>query len=339
MDKYLDARFERVERALASLIDSITKYNPSEKLGEELIAADRELAAGLQALETHHNNYARIQQLRAETAALDAQTKDIIGALWAMRKEVKNTHTTVYAASGPKYQFTTAELLDYARRISSTTLPPQAAIIGAADGAAATAGAAGTSPDADDAARSSQGGQTPTASFGATPVTAGTPMGGGGQAPPTPAANGETQTQTQSQTTVTSTFTELPMHIKPAVNLGEGAVFYPWPVEEKIRMGALSTVDYLSTHGIDPRGYDPEEEEQRKKEEEQARKEAEERARQEREEAERRMHEERERMARERERSRAEAERRSSVATGFVQAPAKAQFTFLDGLDDDDDDD
>ncbi|KAK3379129.1 vitamin-D-receptor interacting mediator subunit 4-domain-containing protein [Lasiosphaeria ovina] len=326
MDKYLDARFERVERALASLIDSIAKYNPSEKLGEELVAADRELAAGLQALETHHNNHARIQQLRAETAALDAQTKDIIGALWAMRKEVKNTHTTVYAASGPKYQFTTAELLDYARRISSTTLPPQAAINGAADRAAATAGAAGTSPDADDAARSSQGGQTPTASFGAS--------FNGGSATPT-----QTQTQTQSQTTVTSTFTELPMNIKPAVNPGDGAVFYPWPVEEQIRGGALSAVDYLSTHGIDPRGYDPEEEEQRKKEEEQARKEAEERARQEREEAERRMREERERMARERERARAEAERRGSVATGFIQAPAKAQFTFLDGLDDDDDDD
>lgn len=47
MDKYIDGRFERVEKALANLIDSVTKYHPSIQQGEELNAADQELSRGL----------------------------------------------------------------------------------------------------------------------------------------------------------------------------------------------------------------------------------------------------------------------------------------------------
>ncbi|KAK3352262.1 vitamin-D-receptor interacting mediator subunit 4-domain-containing protein [Lasiosphaeria hispida] len=320
MDKYLDVRFERVEKALANLIDSIAKYNPSEKLAEDLVAADKELAKGLKELERHQNNHARIQQLRDETAALDAQTKEIIGTLWTMRKEVKATQTTSYPSAAPKYQFDTADLLSYARRISRNTLPPPGVTNGV------------------DAAPSPGPGPEPISPARAGTLTPSTSFNNNGQAA-TPSANGNTN-EPPSQAAVSSSATELPVHLKPMVNLHDGALFFPWPGEDKIRSGALASYQALADRGVDPRGYDPEEEEARRVEEERAKKEAEEAARVEREEAERRMREERERMARDRERARQEAERRGSVAVGGARVTtAKSQFTFLDGLDDDDDDD
>ncbi|KAK0627455.1 vitamin-D-receptor interacting mediator subunit 4-domain-containing protein [Immersiella caudata] len=322
MDKHLDARFERVEKALTTLIDSIAKYNPSEKLADDLITADKDLLTSLRSLEHHQNNAARIEALRQETAALDAQTKDIIGTLWSIRKEVKNTTTTSYPSTGPKYQFTTSDLLSYARRISRNTLPPPGVTNGLDFGASPPP----TELPAPDEAGRGSATQTPNASFNGGVGTPG--------AAPTPSANGEVLA---SQATVTSQATELPMQLKQVVNPGEGSVFYAWPIEGDVRGGGLAGYQQLFDSGIDPKGYDPEEEERRKKEEEQAKKEAEERARLEREEADRRMREEQARMARERERDRQlEAERRGSVAGG--PKPTNQQFSFL-GMDDDDDDD
>lgn len=48
MDKYVDSRFERLEKALSNLIDSVTKYHPSTIQAEELKAADIELSKGLE---------------------------------------------------------------------------------------------------------------------------------------------------------------------------------------------------------------------------------------------------------------------------------------------------
>jgi len=48
MDKQIDARFDRVEKALGSLTDSIAKYNPSIAQAHDYIAADDELHKGLQ---------------------------------------------------------------------------------------------------------------------------------------------------------------------------------------------------------------------------------------------------------------------------------------------------
>ena len=263
MEKYLDARFERVEKALTTLIDSIAKYNPSEKLAEDLTTADKELIQGFRELEHHQNNSARISQLRQETTALDTQTKEIIGTLWSMRKEVKNTTTTTYPSAAPKYQFTTSDLLSYARRISRNTLPPPGVTNGLDLGASTPP--ALEPPVPEEAGPSAT--QTPNASFN----------NGVG----TPSVNGEVLV---SQATVTSTATEMPLELKAAANPGEGAVFYPWPFEEDVRTGGLAGYQQLFDSGINPKGYDPEEEEKRKREEEQARQEAEERARQEREE-------------------------------------------------------
>jgi hypothetical protein len=48
MDKVIDAHFERLEKALSNLIDSVTKYHPSTVQAEELSAADIELTKGLE---------------------------------------------------------------------------------------------------------------------------------------------------------------------------------------------------------------------------------------------------------------------------------------------------
>ena len=48
MDKIIDSRFERLEKALANLIDSVTKYHPSTAYAEELCSADDELSKGLE---------------------------------------------------------------------------------------------------------------------------------------------------------------------------------------------------------------------------------------------------------------------------------------------------
>lgn len=314
MDKQLDALFGRVEAALMTLIDSIAKYNPSDKLADDLAHADRALAQGLRELEQHQANHARIQQLRAETSALDAKTKEIAGSLWAMRKEVDNTPTTTYPAGGARYPFTIEDLLGFARRISRNTLPPPGVTNGLDLSAPPTQQSEGM-----------DGTATPGASFNS---GVGTPGGGGTTAAATPDAM-------VSQATVASSVPEMPMELRHAVNPGEGAVFIPWPTEDKIRSGALAEYQRLVERGMDPKGYDPEEEEQRKRDEEQAKKEAEERARLEHEEAERRMQEERARMARERERARQEAERRGSVAEPVGQK--KSQFSFID-MDDEDDD-
>lgn len=48
MDTHIDGRFERLEKALTSLIDSVTKYHPSTASGRELEIADDELCRGLE---------------------------------------------------------------------------------------------------------------------------------------------------------------------------------------------------------------------------------------------------------------------------------------------------
>jgi hypothetical protein len=48
MDKIIDVQFQRVEKALATLIQSIATYNPNPNLATDLVAADHELTKGLE---------------------------------------------------------------------------------------------------------------------------------------------------------------------------------------------------------------------------------------------------------------------------------------------------
>lgn len=358
MDKLIDTRFERVERALASLIDSISKYSPSTTQAGELAAADKELSDGLSQLQTHQNNHARIQKLRQETADLDAQIKNTISVLWTTRKEITATPTTNFPTKGPKYQFTYSELLDYARFISPTTLPSPGITNGVDLSVPLPTTTAAPGSQADDAAATADasrvqtpaGGTTASASAAATPVAT-TGSGAGGAA-----NNVEGATSQAAESSQVSAVPSLPDHLNPAAKPAEGSTFYPWPEEVQIRGGALATNQQLRAAGIEPRGHDPVEEERRAAAAaEQERKEAEERQRLQREEHERRGREELERIARERARVARERENEDTWRRGSTAAPApgggggaagagasaapgeKKQFQFMGDLDDDDD--
>jgi hypothetical protein len=47
MQDILSAQFDRVEKALSALVDSIAAYNPSPQAALDLVAADDELSQGL----------------------------------------------------------------------------------------------------------------------------------------------------------------------------------------------------------------------------------------------------------------------------------------------------
>lgn len=48
MDALIDSRFERLEKALTTLISSVNQYHPSTERAKELEAADDELTKGLE---------------------------------------------------------------------------------------------------------------------------------------------------------------------------------------------------------------------------------------------------------------------------------------------------
>ncbi|KAL2267388.1 hypothetical protein VTJ83DRAFT_4665 [Remersonia thermophila] len=371
MDKDLDARFEKLERALGSMIDSLAKNNPSRTVAEELVAAEAELAEGLKLLERHQNNAARIQQLRQETSLLDTQIKDIASSLWTMRKELKAVPVTTHPPAHPEYRFTTAELLAYARRISRNTLP----LPGVTNGVEiptpqppSQQQASFSQPaDADDSFRQTQTPNTSfNLSFAAPAADASAVFPGSGALAPAPTALTQDTAATlppsqaplqeklsaaaaTAPATKAAAESKLPTHLRPAVNPLRDATFLPWPSEARIRSGALAAVQALVDAGINPKGYDPAEEERKRKRAEEEERERLRREAEEREERERRMREERERMARERERARMQSqqeaglvpglERRESLLAAGGGGQKPKQFTFLGADDDDDDDD
>jgi uncharacterized protein (DUF3084 family) len=143
---------------------------------------------------------------------------------------------------------------------------------------------------------------------------------------------------------MTTSFTSLPEHVSFSLNTLAGAIFVPWPMEEKVRSGVLASNQILAEQGIDPKGYDPVEEEERKKTEEEERRAAEEEERKAREERERKTREEREKAWREREKAGGNKEwRREHSMLGAPSAtrgpPEKKQFQFtsIDDMDDEDD--
>jgi hypothetical protein len=346
MDKIMTARFDRVDKALNTLIDSISKYNPSVYQGSELVAADAELSKSLEELHVHQQNYARIQELQRISDVLDGQIKDTLTQLAQVRKELKDTPATVFP-SGPSYPINYEELLAFARRISKTTLPHQS-VLAAASGAAAAAAPNSTSPAATDSVPkpdSGTGSAAPTP--GGTPNGASTPSAAAGSGASMPAQSGELAPAGSQQM---NSNTALPENITAHLNPHAGVDFVPWPSEDNLRSGALAQLAYLTNRGIEPEGYDPAAEEARKKREEEEAREREEKERVEREERERRAREQRERERLQREKDMEEF-RRGSVSQGgpagvsglpplpTPQGKQQKQFQFMGGDDDDDDSD
>ncbi|GAP86250.1 putative mediator of RNA polymerase II transcription subunit 4 [Rosellinia necatrix] len=358
MNKQIDACFDRVEKALGTLIDSIAKYNPSTNQARELGNADAELTSGLKDLQTHQSNYQRIQDLRASTARYDAQIRDTLRLLANTRRELVHASATAFP-DGPSHEIRYDELLSYARRISKTTIPP----VGAANAITAATAAA------DAAAASASAAETTAATTpNGTSTNANTPQPQG-PSDPTPAAM-----------TTTTTTTGLPEPLATFLNPHSAYTFVPWPSEEQVRRGAVASLAYMAEQGIEAEGYDPEAERARRDREDEDRRLllAEDRARADRDDRERRRREEQQQQqqqqqrAARRDRERDEAAsasaatatatdaadswRRASVSVGAGAAPPggaaaagagapaqpqpqpKAQFQFM-GDDDDDDDD
>ncbi|KAI2602138.1 hypothetical protein GGR54DRAFT_625486 [Hypoxylon sp. NC1633] len=355
MDKQLDTCFDRVEKALGMLVDSIAKYHPSVSQVNELGQADIELNKGLEDLQNHQTNYKRIQDLRTATASFDAQIKDTLRLLANTRKELVGAPATVFPVDAPSYDVNYDELLAYARRISKTTMPPASAVnsvladaqikgesnstVNGGPGAGIGMGTGST-----ETIITTPAGGTPNGAQ-VTPAGAATPANANGALPPQPSQDPSSQAQTQSQP---QSQQNLPEDIQWHLNPQAGLEFIPWPNEEQVRKGALASLAYISEQGINPENYDPEAEKARKEREEEELREAEERERIEREERERRAREEQSRVH-ERE---AEAWRRASVTTGaggvagtaaqpMSASPTgeKKQFQFMADDDDDDDDD
>ena len=169
-------------------------------------------------------------------------------------------------------------------------------------------------------------------------------------APQSPAANGiNTATATpaamqgQPQKEPNPQFA-LPPDAERFLNPQTGQPFFPFPLEPTIRAGGLAALQALTERGIDPKGYDPAEEEERKKRDEEARKAKEEQIQREVEERDRRFREERERRIREERERQQEDMRKGSISGASPTAPKpgeKKQFQFsnLDDLDDSDGDD
>ncbi|KAI1815847.1 vitamin-D-receptor interacting mediator subunit 4-domain-containing protein [Poronia punctata] len=348
MNKQLDTCFDRVEKALSTLIDSIAKYNPSTSQVQQLGDADAELTKGFQDLQTHQYNYQRIQALRASTAKYDTQIKDTLQLLANTRKELINASATVFPA-GPSYEIRYDELLSYARRISKTTIPPVGALNAIAPVAESPPQIKGETSAPETAATTPAGGTPNGAQSAGGPVATPQSQTGVSQSQPSAGANGSFESSQQT------THTELPEPLATFLNPHSAYTFVPWPNEEQVRGGAIASLAYLSEQGIEAEGYDPEEERARREREEEERKQAEERERAEREERERRLREEQANARAELERTRqkedAESWRRASVSVGGptgaggsgtaappTPAQPKAQFQFM-GDDDDDDDD
>ncbi|KAI0872705.1 vitamin-D-receptor interacting mediator subunit 4-domain-containing protein [Hypoxylon argillaceum] len=350
MNKKIDSSFDRVEKALGTLIDSIAKYNPSTSQVEELGNADAELTKGLKDLQTHQFNYQRILDLRSETAKYDAQIKDTLRLLANTRKELVHASATAFP-DGPNYKIQYDELLSYAGRISRTTIPPVGAVNAISAGTTESSQLLKGEASAPETAATTPAAETPNGVATPQPtqplsVTANGDGGGGG--------GGIADSQLSNATTAntTGTGTELPEGLATFLNPHSAYTFVPWPTEEQVRHGAVAALAYLAEQGIEAEGYDPAAEKAREEREAEERRAAEERERADREERERRLREEHARARDREDKERAEAWRRASVSAGAAAAAAvgsgapaappppqpKAQFQFM-GDDDDDDDD
>jgi hypothetical protein len=327
MDKFIDARFERVEKALATLIASISKYNPSPALAQDLVAADQELTDGLSLrkclifslyrsvltaspVSQHQQNTHTLASLQETSASLDAQIRDTLILLTSTRTALLETPASEFPEHTNQVEY--GELLSYARRISKFTIPPDLRPGSKEDGEGKQDGS------------QTNGSATPTVTINTNGAANGNAMEVDLANPPNganpPSTEPSSQPPPQSQTS-------LPAQDVQWLNTrNDYQPFVPWVREEELRRGALSSIEKLITAGIDPEGYDPDVEEQRKKEEA--------------EELERKAEEER--VAEEEKRKAAEERRANALASGGGHhggsggAPKPKVFQ-LEEFDDEDD--
>ncbi|KUJ16999.1 uncharacterized protein LY89DRAFT_707382 [Mollisia scopiformis] len=323
MDAIIDKHFERVEKALATLINSISTYNPNPSLANDLVTADAELSQGLEQLTTHQNNHSKLLALRATSSALDTQIRETLTLLVTTRRDLIATPASSFPTN--TNPVTTTELLSYARRISKFTLPPTTR----QTDHQATSGDAGDNTPKEPQSQTQTNGTT-------TPVVATNGVISGeqtqatqSQAAPSSAMDidqsqpvaGDTQT---TDTTGVATNSQIWGSFFDAAREG---MWVPWPTEETIRRGNLASIQVLLDQGVDPWTFDPEKSAEL--------------------EADRKRIAEEEDMAREVDKARVDEERRremerrmsSSGGAGMERREEAPKVFQLETFDDDEDDD
>ncbi|KAL2760141.1 hypothetical protein ACRALDRAFT_205846 [Sodiomyces alcalophilus JCM 7366] len=318
MDDYIDVRFERVERALASLVESrMTFKTPTESLVKVFVCWDMELA--------------------------DHSIRETLTSLASTRRDITTTHITV-DQDGPHHRIKYDELLNFARRISKTTLPPAGVTNGLVMESDHPSGEQPPSAVNGIQSGATSAAPTPTAQSQQVSQTTDQPGPNGVSSSQLPSEPPTTQhTGVASPSGGSTTRTTLPDGLRNVLDPNFGVHFIPWPNEYQIGGGGLAAVQELAERGIDPKGYDPEAvaaEKRRLEEEERAAREEQERRK--REEDKRRREEWEANAAR---RQAMDAQRRESAAesgagTSAGSQPKKTQFQFTSmDMDDDDDDD
>ncbi|CAK7264695.1 hypothetical protein SEPCBS119000_001125 [Sporothrix epigloea] len=266
MDKLIDARFDRVEKALTVLIDSVAKYNPSPALAEDLLAADCGLRDVLLTLQTHQNNHLRILALRADAAALDTQIKSTLLTLAASRREMLETPATEFPEDSVNstirsqtkhYPFTYEELMSYARRISRNTVPSH----GQTDGAEIFSAfgflpGQGVDTSATETAAPTPAAATPGTTTGASlrgvHAAVGTPSAGASKfqaGTPAPFA-----TSGGAPPAATNVPDVLPDDLRNYISPTNGTVFSPWPAPDLMMHGALRNLHAVTEKACRERG-------------------------------------------------------------------------------------
>ncbi|TAQ90031.1 hypothetical protein B7494_g1663 [Chlorociboria aeruginascens] len=253
MDHIIDSRFERVEKSLATLINSISTYNPNPALAHDLVTADQELSKGLSQLSTHQQNHARILSLRSTSSTLDAQIRETLILLTTTRKSLLATPSAPLPETTKKISY--EELLSYAGRISRFTIPQGYRVVEKDEGNGNETEGEKPEPQTN--------GSTPTAGLNgaeangdgnpntAMEIDSSTPISAH---PSNPNPFSQTQTQTAAQReTRNPNSTALPADIAEFMKeYASQNQFIPWPTEAVIRRGALATIQLMLDKGIDP---------------------------------------------------------------------------------------
>ena len=242
MDAILDAQLERMETALGTLLTSIITYNPNVSAADELLLADDDLSRGLEqrksasnaqsqrndanatAVTRHHNNYTRILQLRHEAELLDSKIKTSVQLLADIRKDLFAIPLDAPREPAKPVQYKT--LLNYARNISSFTVPP-------------TFRPKPASADTNDESKTAPASQGGTRA-GDESALANSPPGEGVETAvaQTEEASAAQKALSEEQQAWLAELKDLP--------------FQPWPGEEQIRNGALQALHHQVVNGNDP---------------------------------------------------------------------------------------
>lgn len=141
MNSIIQRQLERVDTALNTLVESIASYNPSVTAANDLLAADNELASGVNcrkisksllmpafcdrltagSVAAHQANHARILALRSEVSSLNATITSSITTLADTLTDFRSQKITPVTETQRPLPYQV--LLEYAAKVSRYTAP------------------------------------------------------------------------------------------------------------------------------------------------------------------------------------------------------------------------